>query len=309
VRERFVDPAPMGKKILRRTITRLDGRTEYTTRIYLPATLQDNPDPDFVAQYEVTLLDAPPHMQRALLFGDWYMTEASFFGEYWKEQVHMCDPFPIPREWVRFRSMDWGFKTPGCVHWWALSPDDTLVCERELTFKGKLANEVAREIVRIEESMGLSKGGVSELTGPADDQIREERGDSSSTKEQEFVMNGVTWAMANKTDGSRKRASELLVTRLKAHKNRTREPGILLFNNTTGPWRLKQDIADLQTDRNDANMPNDGSQNHWYASCRYALLYADMLAGGTWQDDSKDGFYDGEGVYDDGGQLGYGEVV
>jgi hypothetical protein len=305
VRERFVDPEPMGGVVLKKKVIReKDQSEEWRTRIYLPATLYDNPDAAFVRQYELNLLDAPPHMQRALLFGDWYMTEGSFFGEYWKENVHSCESFPIPKTWIRFRSMDWGFKTYGCIHWWALSPDDTLVCERELTFKGKMAFEVARKVIEIEEGMGLARGGVSEITGPADDQIREERGDASSTKEQEFINNGVSWVMANKTAGSRKRASELLVKRLKAHRGRNREPGILLFNCC---HRLKRDIADLQSDKDDQNMPNDGPQNHWYASCRYALSYADVLSGGVISESvDDDGFFEGN---DNRGQYGYGEAV
>jgi len=67
VRKRFVDPAPEGRKILKRKIIMGDGSVEYKTRIYLPATLYDNPDPVFVRQYEATLRDKPIHIQKALL--------------------------------------------------------------------------------------------------------------------------------------------------------------------------------------------------------------------------------------------------
>ena len=306
VRRRFVDPAPQGKKILKRKITRRDGTHEWVTRIYLPATLYDNPDKTFVADYEVRLLSAPKHMQRALLFGDWYMTENSFFAEYWDAGVHVIKPFPIPKGWIRFRSLDWGFKTPGCIHWWALSPDGVLFCEREKTFKNMIDRDVARMILQIETGMGLAKGGVSTITGPADDQIREQRGERVKTKEQTFIAQGVMWAMAYKRAGSRQRAAELIVNRLTAHRGRTRDPDLVFFESCK---KVTRDLLSIQTSANplEAEIPNDGPQNHWYASLRYAVLYADSLFSGAM--DEATAAYDDYEDDEDLGTCGYGNML
>lgn len=39
---------------------------------------------------------------------------------------HVCEPFPIPDDWVRFRMGDFGLVNPTCVLWAALGDDDTL---------------------------------------------------------------------------------------------------------------------------------------------------------------------------------------
>jgi hypothetical protein len=44
---------------------------------------------------------------------------------------HMCDDFPIPAEWPRFRGADFGIVNPSCVLRAALDPDDMLYVYRE----------------------------------------------------------------------------------------------------------------------------------------------------------------------------------
>ena len=308
-RAHFVDPSPQGgKTIKKKVVVRRPGkpeRIEWRTRIYLPATLYDNPDPDFVRDYEIQLADSPPHIQQALLWGNWYMTEGSYFGEYWNEAIHTCDPFKIPKGWLRFRSMDWGFKNPGCVHWWALSPDDTLFCERELTFKGRLDYEVAQKVLKIERELGISRSGISEITGPADTQLSEQRGDTGRTKEQVFADNGVVWTRATK---DRQRSAELIVTRLRAHKGRIKEPGLVLFHQAQ---KLKKCLMGIQIDPRDPEVPLDTKNDHWYDSLCYAVAYADGLSGGSEYDDTEDGFSDGDAAVDDDdrGRYGYGRMT
>lgn len=39
---------------------------------------------------------------------------------------HVCDEFPIPGDWLRFRGVDFGLVNPTCVLWGAVGDDDTL---------------------------------------------------------------------------------------------------------------------------------------------------------------------------------------
>jgi hypothetical protein len=269
VRKRFVEPAPEGRKILKKKIKRRDGRTEFRTRIYVPATLYDNPDPVFVEQYEATLLDKPPHIRQAMLYGNWYITEGSFFGEDWNEQLHVCKPFNIPPDWPRFRSMDWGYKTHGVVLWWAMDPDGTMYCEREFSFRLMSPTNVAKRIQEYERGAGLWKDGRSIITGPADTQLWEQRGDSGMTKAQEMASEGVTWAKADKR--SRARNSQQLLERLRDHGGGLQMPGIVWFETCK---MCRQTIPSIQPDHNDPECPQDGGEDHWLDTCLYAAAYA-----------------------------------
>lgn len=271
VRDRFVKPAPGGDVRLVKRIRREDGSVEIRSFIYLKATLYDNPDPEFVRQYEITLRDKKPHMVQAYLYGNWWVTPGSFFGGEWNEQVHVCRPFRIPPDWRRFRSMDWGFKKPGCIHWWALDHDDTLYCEREYTFQEKTDAEVARRAREIEIDLGLwnRDANRSYITGPADTQLWEERGETALTKALVMQNMGVPWVPADKK--SRQHNAERLTKRLTAHDHGTRPPGIVFFEPCKNAITT---IPAIQTDPKNEEQPADGGEDHWLDSVVYACAYA-----------------------------------
>lgn len=302
VRDYFVKPAKHGKVILKKRVTRPDGTHFFTTRIYLPATLYDNPDKGFVRDYEMQLADKPHHIRQALLFGDWWVTPGSFFGDDWLTQLHVVRPFKIPSDWPRFRSMDWGFKSPGCVHWWAIDPDGNMYCEREYTFQFKTDEEVAKGVKEIEQAAGLWRDGRSMLTGPADTQLWEERGDSAKTKAEVFAEHGVPWEQADKR--SRASNAQRVLKRLKDHHGGTQFPGLMFFATCS---RAIETIPSLQADPHDLECPAKGGDDHWYDSVSYACAYASRGAVGTSQDDDAEWLDDEE---DSGsrGQYGYGDT-
>lgn len=269
VKRRFVDPAPMGKVVLSRYVTLQTGEKVKRTRMYFPATLYDNPDPVFVRQYDIELASAPPHIQQALRYGNWEITEGSHFGAEWRQNLHVCEPFEIPPHWPVFRSMDWGFKKPGNIHWWAMDDDDNLFGFYEYRFQGKLDVEVVREAREIEKKLGLWHDGRSTITGPADTQLWELRGDSLKSKAQAFQELGMPWAQADKR--SRQRNSELVMQRLKDHRDGTTTPGLVLFTNCRYAIR---GIPSIQTDPNNPEEPQKGGDDHAYDSVSYACAYA-----------------------------------
>lgn len=268
VRKHFVDPAPQGKTTLVKKLKRRDGTEEEHTRIYLPAKLQDNPDPAFVRDYELQLLNAPRHVREALIDGNWYVTAGSFYGGVWDTSIHTCKPFKIPPSWKRFRSMDWGLKSPGCVHWYAMDNDGVLWVEREYTFKGKQVDQVAKDIREIEEHLGLWRGKRSLITGPADTQLWEERGDTGKTKAQVMADLGVRWVRAKK---NRLTNTQRLWKLLNDHNNGTTLPGIIFFQTCRNAIRT---IPGAPTDPNNPELPLDGGEDHWMDSIWYGSAFA-----------------------------------
>jgi hypothetical protein len=286
VRRRFVDPAPEGKTTLVKKIRMDDGSIEEWTSIYMPAYLSDNPDPEFRRTYEINLQQKKPHIRQALLRGDWYITVGSFFAEVWDPKLHVCKPFKIPKEWPKFRSMDWGFKMPGVVHWYAMDPDGNLFCFRELVFQGMQAKDVAKAILQIEKGYGLVKGKKSILTGPADTQLWEARGDGTKGKAMEMADEGVLWVPAKKGPGSRLRNAELLYDRLGDHESGTTTPGIVFFESCTQIIKL---IPSVGTSDKNSEEPADGNDDHALDACWYACSYASHgRAGLHWSSDQDD---------------------
>ncbi|MGX7706325.1 phage terminase large subunit [Methylobacterium sp. Gmos1] len=90
----------------------------------IPSRLTDNAillagDPNYQNRLQLV---GSPHLVKAWLEGDWGAVEGAFFEE-WDEGAHVIDLPPIPAEWHRFRSMDWGSAKPFSVGWWAIVPD------------------------------------------------------------------------------------------------------------------------------------------------------------------------------------------
>jgi hypothetical protein len=123
VKARYIDPAPGGMKVITDPETGLK-------RIYIPSRVTDNAylGADYIQRLKASGSEA---LVRAWLDGDWTVIEGAFFPEFSFER-HVLRPFPIPLEWGRFRSMDWGSASPASVGWWAVVSDDHYVQDRLL---------------------------------------------------------------------------------------------------------------------------------------------------------------------------------
>ena len=138
VKARFIDPAAPDELFY------ADG----TSRLFLPATLRDNPfltgaDPD----YGKRLLLLPERERRALLDGDWDVFEGQYFHEF-DRRVHTCAPFPIPAHWRRYRALDYGLDMLAC-YFIALDERGRAYVYKEIYQPGLIASAAAKEILRL----------------------------------------------------------------------------------------------------------------------------------------------------------------
>jgi len=310
VREYFVDPAPEGRALLRKKIRLGDNTMASRTRIFLPARLSDNPDPEFRRQYEASLRDRPAHIRAALLDGNWYVVPGAFFSDDWDSSRVVVKPFRIPTNIRRFRSGDWGFKNKCVVHWWAVMPDGELLCYRERIWNGPksrtrlYADEVAEAIREVEKENGEwnNMRNVSKLTGPMDTQLWEERGRRGPCMADDMAAKGVFWTRATK---GRRMAAMQLIKRLKQRGYMDR-PGIMFFDTCQDAIRTIPALATDASEEANGEVPLKGGDDHAYDSVSYACA-ANMQPTGendrTIADDDDD---DGAPPAANRGQYGYG---
>lgn len=308
VRKMFIDQAPQGgvklqrKVILPESVIEPGENPEKTvTRMYLPAKLTDNPDKGFVKQYMVRLMGMPPHIRKALLDGNWYFMQGSFYGDVWDPSRHICRPFDIPDDWDQFRCLDWGFKHPGCCLWIAVDPDDNLFVHREFMFQGKDAVQVARDIKEIEKGLGLWGPEGSRITGPADTQLWEERGDIGITKVAEMAREGVRWVQANKR--SRARNGMRIMERLMDARGDS--PGMAVFNTCT---TLIKTLPMIPTDPNDNNgeTPAKTNDDDAHDALSYGVEYQSRVKHPPMRRKEDDGDFHTFEPDEDRGWDGYG---
>lgn len=115
VRARYIDPAPLGMKIVTDAVSGLE-------RVYIPSRVTDNA---FLGDDYVQRLRASGSEQlvRAWLEGDWSIVDGAFFDE-WSTERHVLRPVELPPFWMRYRSMDMGSASPFSVGWHAVATDD-----------------------------------------------------------------------------------------------------------------------------------------------------------------------------------------
>jgi hypothetical protein len=91
----------------------------------IPSRITDNrilldADPGYIDRlYQV----GSDELVRAWLDGDWSAVEGAFF-DCWNPKYHVVEPFDVPADWLRFRSIDWGTASPFSVGWWAVVGED-----------------------------------------------------------------------------------------------------------------------------------------------------------------------------------------
>jgi len=99
--------------------------TETTTR-FIGSTYKQNPALN--KEYIEYLEGLQGDLGRAWREGDWDLFEGQYFDE-WRRDKHVCKPFTIPPEWLRFYSIDpSGRSGITACHWYALDRDGRVYC-------------------------------------------------------------------------------------------------------------------------------------------------------------------------------------
>lgn len=141
-------------------------------------------DDDLAMFEEMRLTD--PERYKVAGEGNWGLEGGRYFSE-WRESLHVVKPFAIPRNWIKFRSMDWGMARPYAVLWFAVDYDGNLYCYRELygwggkpnVGTGETAAQVGERIIQLETkdenvSYGVLDNAAWARTGVTGPTIQEE---------------------------------------------------------------------------------------------------------------------------------------
>ncbi len=81
--------------------------------------------------------------------GLWVSAEGMVYEDSWDPARILIDRFPIPKEWPRYLSIDFGFTNPFVCLWAAQDPDGRLYVYRQIYQTRTLVEDHAREIRRL----------------------------------------------------------------------------------------------------------------------------------------------------------------
>jgi hypothetical protein len=268
---------------------------QFEEHMFIPASLADNQALEEIdPEYRKNLENQPEHIRRQLLEGDWDAVEGVAFPE-WRREHHVCEPFDIPDEWVRFRSMDWGFAKPYSVGWYAVDYDGRLYKYRELYGWGGEADkgskeppsEVAKKIWEAEHYQDENGRWVSEniRDAVADDAIFGGQQDNSKDIAEQFSdtfleldkkhgTRTLAWRKVGKGPRSRIQGKLEMHERLKVPKGEDGKPSgekpmLIVFTNCK---HLIRTLPDLMTDDNNPEDLDTTLEDHVYDETRYACM-------------------------------------
>jgi hypothetical protein len=113
-RRNFVKAAPEGE------VFRAPDSDGGFTRVYIKATVTDNPSEDPVATMKRIEGLGDAALAKALIEGDWDAPIGDYFPQY-DDAIHTTSNFIPPDHWFKFLSFDWGSAEPFAVIWWCVS--------------------------------------------------------------------------------------------------------------------------------------------------------------------------------------------
>ncbi|SDJ61024.1 phage terminase large subunit [Paenibacillus naphthalenovorans] len=130
------------------------GKEKPENYVFIPAKVYDNhalmnSNPEYVE----TLESLPDDQREAFLHGNWDVFAGQYFRE-WRRDTHVIQPFAIPKHWMRFCSMDWGYNDPCAVYWHAVN-DRRVYTYRELYITQTNASDVARKIIELSQGENI----------------------------------------------------------------------------------------------------------------------------------------------------------
>lgn len=159
------------------------------SRAFIPATIFDNPalianDPGYLARLEAL----PEGLKRMLLYGEWEGFSGQYFSEFDRD-VHVIQPFTIPRHWKRYRSVDFGFAKPFACEWHAIDERGHCYTYREAYKTGLIDSEQAKLI----KSMSINTDGEAEVFEftVGDPRQDTKSSDTGITKQENYHKHGI----------------------------------------------------------------------------------------------------------------------
>lgn len=117
---------------------------------FIFANVEDNKvlmdkDPGYVDM----LNNLPDGLRQAWRDGNWDMLAGQYFSEF-DRNIHVIEPFTIPQNWKRYRTIDYGLDCLACL-WIAVCERGDYYVYREYAMPDKVISEGARDILSLSE--------------------------------------------------------------------------------------------------------------------------------------------------------------
>ena len=113
-----------------------------------PRMFQDGEWTEYGREYLSRLDSLTGVRYQRMRWGKWAAAEGLVYEEF-DPAVHIIDGFRPPDDWTRWISIDFGYRNPAVVQWWAEDNDGRLYLYREIYRTGMLVEDLARKMLSL----------------------------------------------------------------------------------------------------------------------------------------------------------------
>jgi phage terminase large subunit len=143
----------------------LKGRCDRGATTLLQSKHSDNPllysddgKPTAAGEVYLAKLQALTGVRYQRLYqGRWVAAEGVIY-EHFDPAVNVVSPFPIPDDWTRWWTVDFGYSNPFVFQWWAEDPDGKLYLYRELYRTHRTVDQHAEDVTVFAKTEPLPRG-------------------------------------------------------------------------------------------------------------------------------------------------------
>lgn len=280
VKKYFVDSAPYMEIRKQEIWSEALHKSKIIKTQYIPSLATENPH--ITDDYIFELEQKPEALRNALLNGDWDSFEGQVFTEFVNDEkhyvdrkyTHVIDPFPIPLEWPRYFSFDFGYSDPFACQWWAIDPRGIAYLYRE--WYGCVPNKAdtgikltpSQIMEGILEREQEEKWNNLKIQRVADSSIFDkDRGDSIADQMAPGFYGRHEGLVFSKCDKARLPGKMEVHERLKFDQNGI--PGMYIFS-TCEDWI--RTVPNLPYDEKKTEDVDSEAEDHDYDATRYFLM-------------------------------------
>lgn len=144
--------------------------------------MENNPE------YVENLENLPEQRKKAMLYGDWDSFEGQYFEEF-RRDIHVIEPFVIPKEWRRYTSTDYGLDMLATL-WFAIDPQGNVYVYKELYESNRIISEAAKRIMEVDGTDNI-------YTRYAPPDLWNRRQETGKSAYEIFWENGISFVRSN----------------------------------------------------------------------------------------------------------------
>lgn len=233
-----------------------DGKTvtDITTVLVVLSTHHDNPYLTVAQRATIENLKyTDPDKYKQLGEARFIKPQGAYFHEFDKD-VHVIEPFVIPDNWTRYRSLDYGLDMTACL-WYAVDTRNNVYAYKELHENELIISEAAERILQVN-----GKDKIKLTYAPPD--LMNRRNDTGKSAFETFGANGVP---LYKSSNARiqgwyavKEAIKVITVRDEQTCAEVKTSKLKIFSNCTNLIKNLPNIQRDESDPNDcANKPHD----------------------------------------------------